>query len=328
MKPWLWLPATWSHKLAPYGLKISSLFQDEQIPTWQSFVWKGLSFPNRLGLAGGADKNAESLDDWWAHGVGFIEIGTITPLPQKQNPGSVIGRDPETHSVWNKLGFPSYGAYEVLANIESYENLQSPLFINIGKNRSTPVHQAHEDYIFLMKTFAEVADVFVVNISSPNTKDLRLLQKKENLEQFLAPILELNKTQIKKPLLIKLSPDEEEKNFKEMISTCSNLGVDGFVLTNTTSSRDFKNTYSTEGGVSGRPLANKSLLCLKWAVAQLGAKKKDFLIVSTGGVFDAQSVRERLQSGADLVQVYSELIFEGPQLFKRIALKMNTEALS
>jgi len=326
MKPWLWLPATWSHKLAPYGLKISSLFQDDEIPCWKSFTWKGLHFANRLGLAGGADKNAESLDDWWKHGVGFIEVGTVTPLPQEQNPGAVMDRDLENQSVWNKLGFPSYGAYEVQANIETFENRRTPLFVNIGKNRWTSVDKAHEDYIFLMQTFSELADVFVVNISSPNTKDLRQLQKKENLSRFLAPILSYNKKESKKPILIKLSPDEDEKSFKEIIATCAELEVDGFVLTNTTSSRDFKNSYPTEGGVSGRPLAKKSVQILQWAVESLGSRKKDFLIVSAGGVNDSTSVLERLEIGADLVQIYSELIFEGPGLFKKIAAQINEKA--
>lgn len=318
-RPWLWLPASWSHQLAPYGLKISSLFHDEDIPEWQALEWKGLHFKNRLGLAGGVDKNAESLKDWWQHGAGFVEVGTVTPQPQEQNPGKVIHRDTKNQSVWNRLGFPSHGASEVLANIKLAGTKRTPLFVNIGKNRNTSIENASGDYIYLMKYFYEVADVFVVNISSPNTKDLRLLQKKENLQNFLKPLVEFRKTNPSRPLLIKLSPDEDEKAFHEMLETCVEARVDGFVLTNTTSSRDFENNYPTEGGVSGRPLSERSKLCLTWTTQFLGPRKKDFLIVSAGGVDSHEGLMERLNLGADLIEVYSALIFQGPSFFKRMA---------
>ena len=319
MKPWLWIPVRWAHELGPYGLKISSLFQPHDIPEWKSFTWKGLHFKNPLGLAGGVDKNAESIPDWWKHGAGFVEVGTVTPLPQKPNPGKIIARDPDQQALWNRMGFPSHGGYEVLSNLKLLEDRRSPLLINIGKNRHTPLEKSTEDYLSLMDLFQDHADLFVVNISSPNTKDLRLLQTPQNFANFLKPLVQFSKSVTQKPMLIKLSPDEDNHALQEMIETAAGVGVDGFVLTNTTTQRPQGISFPQEGGMSGLPLRHRATECLKILVQTLGARKKDFLIVSAGGVTESKDVFERLDEGADLVEVYSTLIFNGPGFFRKVA---------
>lgn len=319
MKPWLWIPAHWAHELSPYGLKISSLFQPLDIPEWKSFTWRGLHFNNPLGLAGGVDKNGLSVMDWWKHGAGFIEVGTVTPLPQKANPGKIIARDATKQAVWNRMGFPSQGGYEVLSNLKLLEERRTPLLINIGKNRQTPLNQSTEDYLSLMSLLHEYADIFVINISSPNTKDLRLLLTPQNFTNFLSPVVQYAKNLNNKPVLVKLSPDEDNLALQEMIQTAASVGIDGFVLTNTTTHRPQNISFPVEGGMSGLPLKNRSMECLQILVQTLGPQKKDFLIISAGGVSDSKDVFDRLDAGADLVEVYSTLIFNGPCFFREVA---------
>lgn len=321
LKPWLWLPAKWAHDLGPYGLKILSLFYSQPTPSWKSFKYNNLVFKNRLGTAGGVDKTGESLNSWEKLGCGFLEIGTITPLPQGPNPGKIIDRDLDSKSLWNKMGFPSPGADEVYYNVRNFKtHSQTPVFINIGKNRTTPNEEAAKDYLYLIERFQDVADAFVLNISSPNTKGLRDLAKKENLELFLKPILQYKiDNHIKSSLLLKISPDLENADLQNVIATGIDLGLDGFILTNTTLSRSSNTTYPNEGGVSGAPLCQLSVEALKTAVEICKQKKSKKLIISTGGVMTVEDVFERIEMGADLVQVYTTLIFEGPFFFRKVA---------
>ncbi|MEK6773783.1 MAG: quinone-dependent dihydroorotate dehydrogenase [Bdellovibrionota bacterium] len=317
MKPWLLIPPRWAHELGPYALRISSIFQPNEIPIWQPLRWRNFEFRNPLGLAGGVDKNGESVEDWWHHGVGFLEVGTVTPKPQSPNPGKIMARDLPTHSLWNRMGFPSFGAEEVLANLKTIEEKKTPLFLNLGKNRNTTLETASEDYTHLMRTFQDVADIFILNISSPNTQGLRLLQKSENFEKFLTPLVKLAKKLNSKPLIIKLSPDENDESLAQMILTARQSGIDGFVLTNTTTQR-FGVPFPIEGGMSGVPLKTRSTECLKIAVETLG-KSRDCLLISAGGVMNPEDVFERLALGADLVEVYTTLIYEGPLFFRKVA---------
>lgn len=299
-------------------LRLLGSMSSPAVPVWDSFLWKGLVFKNRLGIAGGVDKNAETLPAWWALGCGFIEVGTVTPLPQEPNPGSIIDRDLRTSSLWNKMGFPSAGAKEVLANLRAEAPYRTPVFVNIGKNRTTSNDDAIKDYESLIDTFAEDCDAYVVNISSPNTQGLRDLQNREALQTLLKPLVE-RASHYRKPLLVKLSPDMSEEAFAAAITAAADCGVDGFVLTNTTLDRTTDSKFPKEGGVSGAPLRQKSLKFLKLAQTTLGPRRKDFLLISVGGVLAPQDVFERIQAGADLVQVYSALIFSGPQFFKQVA---------
>ena len=320
MRPWLLLPPKWAHDLSSVALPFMSVFYEKNMPQWNSFSWRGLHFSNPVGIAGGVDKNAENVGDWWRLGCGFVEIGTVTPRPQDPNPGKIMDRDNELQAMWNKMGFPSQGAEEVYYNLLSYgPDYQTPIFVNIGKNRDTSNTDAVNDYLMLMDHFQSVADAFVVNISSPNTKGLRDLQKKENLEALLGPLINKAAKIDTTPVLVKLSPDMGEDGLAEAITHCHDLGIDGFVLTNTTLSRPNNCNFSAEGGLSGLPLKSLSKRSLEIAADTLGNKMKDLLIVSAGGVMSPEDVFERLQMGANLVEIYSALVFHGPGFFHEVA---------
>lgn len=321
MKPWLWIPAKWAHDLSPYFLDIYSQFSNSGTPAWNPLHWNGLVFKNRLGLAGGVDKNGDSLKSWQRLGCGFIELGTVTPEPQKPNPGLIIDRSLADGALWNKMGFPSHGADDVYYNLASFKRESSlPILVNIGKNRTTSNEDAHLDYVRLIHRFHTLADAFVVNISSPNTNGLRDLAQPEALSRFLNPVMEAQtQLQSNKPILIKLSPDLENDDLNRVIDTCSKFDVKGFVLTNTTLERNTQKSFPVEGGVSGAPLAKRSKQALQNVIKHLGAEKSKKLVISVGGVMTAEDVFERIELGADLVEVYSALILSGPQFFRKVA---------
>ncbi len=318
-KPWLLVSAEAAHKWAPWLLPFVALWPSSTDPKWRPLEWSGLQFRNRLGLAGGVDKDAVCVQDWWNLGVGFIEIGTVTPVAQEPNPGTVVGRNVKLKALWNKLGFPSEGSEKVLSRVSELKRpYQTPLFVNVGKNRSTPNEEAVEDYLDVIGTFESVADAFVINLSSPNTSGLRDLLKPEKLQPLLSEL----RLKTKKPCLLKLSPDTEDNDLLIVVDTAIHSGMNGFILTNTTLQRSPEMTFSSEGGVSGSPLAERSKLVLQKVISHLGSRKKDFLVISVGGVMTPTDVEERLQLGADLVQVYSALIFEGPLFFRKVAKRL------
>lgn len=329
MKPWLSLSPQLAHDLSPLALQAYSFFKKGPTPTWQPFVWKNIVFKNRLGLAGGVDKNADLLNVWANIGCGFAEIGTVTPEPQAGNPGKGLDRSLHDQALWNQMGFPSAGAGEVYYNLRKYKDSSSlPVFVNIGKNRSTANKKAADDYVLLLEKFYDLADAFVINISSPNTAGLRELAKPENLLAFLQPIMNARKTfaelnAAEKPILLKLSPDLEASEIKSIIDTSVRCNLDGFVLTNTTLSRTTQKTFPSTGGISGKPLQDLSKKSLQIVCNHLGAEKSKKLIISAGGVMTAEDVFERIDRGADLVEVYTALIFEGPQFFREVARKFN-----
>jgi dihydroorotate dehydrogenase len=283
----------------------------------------GLTFETPFGTAGGLDKSAKDLETWNKWGAGFIEVGTFTPKPQGPNPGKIIDRDKKSQALWNCMGFPNSGFEAVRPRIKKFKQKNStPVFINIGKNRDTPLAEASKDYVAGIKYFGNLADCFVVNISSPNTKDLRLLHSKENFREFIGPVLEASLSLSKKtPLLVKLSPDLDDDYFRQFISDASSLPLDGFILTNTTQSRPLGSDFPERGGLSGGPLKELSISKLKLARECLGSESSKCL-VSVGGVMDPQDAVERLKLGADLVQAYSGLIFYGPSLLIDSAKKL------
>lgn len=321
MKPWLWLPPKLAHDLSPLGIDLYSLFHPEQTPSWNSFVWNNIVFKNRLGLAGGVDKNADHLPAWVRLGCGFVEIGTVTPAPQKSNPGKIFDRSVVDEALWNKMGFPSAGAEEVFYNLASFKKKSSlPVFVNIGKNRATPNEMAYVDYVSLIKYFHSVSDAFVVNISSPNTTGLRDLAKPAVLQSFLEPLSHAQDGfEIKKPMLLKLSPDLDPDDLKRIIDVSTDFCIDGFVLTNTTLARTTQKSFPVEGGVSGKPVQQQAKKALQLAIAHLGSEKAKKLVISVGGVMTAEDVFERISLGADLVEVYSTLIFSGLHFFRKVA---------
>lgn len=323
MKPWLWIPSKLAHDLSPFFISfLSYFFEKQKTPEWNSKqLTTSLYFKNPLGIAGGVDKDGRRILDWQRLGCGFIEIGTVTPERQDANPGKIMDRHVSSKSIWNKMGFPSLGAqavFEILT--ENKPQLTIPLFINIGKNRNTSNELAHQDYTFLIQKFANLADAFVINISSPNTQGLRDLTTDTYLKNFLNPIVaSRNENALKKPLLVKLSPDMEQGEYIAALKTCLDLNIDGFVLTNTTTAREMTQGYPLTGGVSGAPLREKSIQALKTAKEICSAQKTKKILISVGGVMTAEDVFERIRLGADLVQVYSALIYEGPLFFRKVA---------
>lgn len=316
---WKYLPASWAHRLSALGVSYYASKMPEEIPQWRSLIWKGLYFPNPLGIAGGVDKNAEHLSAWQRLGAGFIEVGTVTPYAQKSNSGKILDRDWENQNLWNRMGFPNHGSSEVYFNLQQARcDLKVPVFVNIGKNRNRANEEAEVDYLYLTNRFQEVADAFVINVSSPNTQGLRQLQSPEFLGGL---IFQIQQSGNKKPILVKLSPDMDSENFLECIEASSQGGASGFILTNTTLSRPTHSRFPKEGGLSGRDLADLSKRHLMKANEILASRRKDFLLVSVGGVLSASDVKERLDLGADLVQTYSGLVFEGPQFFRNVAMR-------
>lgn len=323
VKPWLWLSPTLAHKLSPTVIKSLGLFTPKRPPEWRAFEWRGLTFPNRLGIAGGVDKDARNISQWWGLGAGFVEVGTITPQPQPGNTPPVLARDVRAFALWNRLGFPSQGLEKVKERLKELgPNHLSPVFANIGKNASTPLESAADDYTLLLRELSGLVDGFVINISSPNTKGLRDLLKPERLQSFLEPILARKQDRI----LLKLSPDMADQELERVLTISHDLGIDGWVLTNTSQELREHLNFPKEGGVSGQPLAGRSKSCLKRALELLGPRRNGKLVVSVGGVMSPDDVRERLALGADLVQAYSALIFEGPLFFRKVAkcLRVNS----
>lgn len=321
-RPWLFLPSKLAHDLSPYGLEAYSLLMgSETTPVWNPYSFQNLFFKNRLGIAGGVDKNAEHLHAWMRVGCGFVEVGTVTPHPQEPNPGTIIHRHKESRALWNKMGFPSHGAEEVYYNLKKFKSSSSlPVFVNIGKNRTTENTEAQKDYMNLISHFSDVADAFVVNISSPNTKGLRDLAERPNFTNFIAPIKRhYEELHLKAPLFLKMSPDLDEAGQENVLLACLDQGFDGFILTNTTLDRQSTPFFPSEGGVSGKPLKEKSIQALIKAKNILEKQKHKKCLISVGGVMTAEDVFERIDLGADLVQVFSTLIFEGPGFFRKVS---------
>jgi len=318
------VPAEWAHDWAPVGIR----FWAELFPCvnriWKPFEWKGLHFDNRLGLAGGADKNADLLLPWHQLGFGFIEVGTVTPRPQGPNPGQILGRDWEQQLLWNRMGFPGEGAHYVRARLATFQRPPGfPVFVNIGKNRTTPNEQSIDDYVLCCKELAPQSDAVVINVSSPNTSRLRDLQEKGFLKKLVQAVA-ANSGQ--KPVLVKFSPDEDAKSLKESLEASLEAGAQGFVLTNTTLSRPPHSRFPDVGGLSGAFLASKSKVALRIATesfSHLPVSQRP-LLISAGGILSADDIKERLDLGADLVQVYSAMVFKGPGFPNQIARQMNS----
>lgn len=326
-KPWLLLPSQFLHNLSPYLLKIYSLFFSCPTYQWRSFHWKGLYFSNPLGIAGGIDKNAMHIQNWQKLGVGFCEVGTITPEPQQANPKPILDRSLQHLSLWNNMGFPNKGLKFAVSKLKQTTKKQ-PLFINIGKNRETPLEQSVKDYKKALIGLQPFADAFIINISSPNTKSLRALSQPQYLKPFLKALQEhsqniKSQTEQKIPMILKLSPDEPLENFIFIIEESIKADIDGWCICNSSSKRLVPHLFPDYGGVSGKLLKDQSLKALKNLKSYLDKNKiQDKLIISCGGVLTAEDVQERLQHGANLVQVYSALVFKGPSFFKKTLKKL------
>lgn len=327
LRPLLFLlPPEWSHVASLQMLKgmdqigLTRIFPQEVSQSCEVF---GLKFKNPVGLAAGLDKNADYLDALASLGFGFIEIGTVTPKPQPGNPPPRLFRIPHEKALINALGFNSKGADYVVNQLKK-SRYQGILGINIGKNKSTPLDVAEEDYLFGFRTFWRFASYITINISSPNTENLRLLEEAQRLKKLLR-ILKKEQTLIfeeyKKyvPLVIKISPDMSIASLGELAHLLLNEKMDGIIATNTTTHRDnvLLNALPHRGGLSGAPLQRRSTQTLK----VLHEVLKDHIpIIASGGIMDSASANEKFKAGASLLQLYTGLIYQGPSLVREILL--------
>ena len=282
----------------------------------------GLSFKNPVGLAAGLDKNGDYIDALAALGFGFIEIGTVTPRPQPGNPKPRLFRLPEHQAIINRMGFNNKGIDHLLQQVKQAQ-YDGVLGINIGKNFDTPLENAVDDYLTGLRKSYPVASYVTINISSPNTKNLRQLQQGEEINKLLSRLKEEQlrlEQQYGKyvPLVVKIAPDLTDEEIQHIAGLLKSLGIDGVIATNTTISRDEVTDHplaDEAGGLSGAPVRNKSTEVVKKLSAELNGALP---IIAAGGILTAQDALEKLAAGASLVQIYSGLIYRGPQLIEDI----------
>jgi dihydroorotate dehydrogenase len=281
----------------------------------------GLNFENPVGLAAGFDKDAKLIDELSAFGFAFIEIGTLTPKAQPGNDKPRMFRLPDDQALINRMGFNNGGVNDSIARLKQRH---SKVIVggNIGKNKITPNENALDDYAYCVKVLHPYVDYFVVNVSSPNTPGLRELQEKEPLRKLLRDVIVLSKASVPyKPVLLKIAPDLTATQLDDIVEILQGTGTDGIIATNTTISREgLKTPKATldaigNGGLSGAPLRRRSTEVIRYLRARLG---KQYPIISVGGIMSAEDALEKLDAGADLVQVYTGFIYEGPALVKAI----------
>lgn len=298
---------------------VKSSFQLED-PRLEREVF-GLKFKNPVGLAAGFDKDAKLIDEMAMLGFGFIEIGTLTPKPQEGNPQPRLFRLPQDEALINRMGFNNGGVAEA---VERLKKRKSDVIVggNIGKNKVTPNENAVDDYLYCLEALHPYVDYFVVNVSSPNTPNLRDLQEKEPLKQLLTAVKAANDQKAQpKPILLKIAPDLTDGQLDDIIDIVKETQIDGVIATNTTIDRSKLSTAKAEvesigaGGVSGKVLGKRSTEVIRYLYQKSNGA---FPIVGVGGIFSAEDAIEKLEAGASLVQVYSGMIYEGPSLIKKI----------
>jgi dihydroorotate dehydrogenase len=335
-KPFLFLLSPEAaHRVTVFFLDLAAAFPPTRWLLQQLFCLKdkklekqvmGLTFPNPIGLAAGFDKDGKHIESMACLGFGFIEVGTVTPLPQDGNPRPRLFRLPKDRALINRMGFNNEGLEALAARLKKLRKKGVPggLIIggNIGKNKATPNELAENDYLKCFEALFPWVDYFVVNVSSPNTPGLRDLQEKEPLTRLLNLLQEKNKAQNSpKPILLKIAPDLTDSQLDDIADIVRSTGLAGVIATNTTISRNNLKTSEAEimaigaGGLSGAPLRERATTVIRYLREKLG---KEAVIIGVGGIDSPASAREKLDAGADLVQVYTGLVYEGPGLVRGI----------
>jgi dihydroorotate dehydrogenase len=281
----------------------------------------GIRFPNRVGMAAGLDKNGRVIDGLGAMGFGFVEVGTVTPKPQPGNPKPRMFRLPSANALINRLGCNNEGLDAFLSNVRQarFRQQGGVLGLNIGKNAVTPIERAVDDYLICLDGVYAHADYVTVNISSPNTQNLRALQSDAALDALLGQLQERRQRLIQQhgrnvPMFVKIAPDLDETQVGVIAATLQKNGIDGVIATNTTISRDaVKGLPHAEetGGLSGAPVLEASNRVIRWLRAALGPR---YPIIGVGGIMSAADALSKREAGADLVQIYTGLIYKGPDL--------------
>ena len=348
-----WFDAEWVHYFAMNTLRlackidffrslITSGFKPQGCQQYYTF---NIHFPNRVGLGAGFDKNAKYLNELEALGFGFVEIGTVTPLPQQGNDKPRLFRLPKDKALINRMGFNNDGVKAIAQRLKSWHlavnseqkslrnkrgfdaklqtaNCKLVIGGNIGKNKLTTNEDAWKDYSICLENLHDLVDYFVVNVSSPNTPGLRDLQEKDSLRKIFNQLkIKKEELGIKKPILLKISPDLDTGQLDDIIELALEIKLDGFVATNTTISRNQLQTTNYKlqtigpGGLSGLPLAQNNTEIIRYIHQQT---KGQIPIIASGGIFTAKDAKEKLDAGASLVQVWTGFIYEGPGIVRRI----------
>ena len=307
-------------KFPPSRWIFRSIYHLEDPALEREFI--GLKFPNPVGLAAGFDKNAKFFDEMESCGFGFIEIGTVTPLAQPGNDLPRLFRLKKDEAILNRMGFNNDGVQEALKHLKARKNRKLIIGGNIGKNKWTPNEEALNDYVICFEALFDEVDYFVVNVSSPNTPNLRALQEKGPLMELLSTLQEKNEAKPKaKPILLKIAPDLTNEQLDEIIEIVQETKIAGLIATNTTISREGLQTPSAEvealgaGGISGKPLTKRSTEVIRYIHDQ---SKGTIPMIAVGGIHSAKDALDKLDAGATLVQLYSGFIYEGPGLVKEI----------
>ncbi len=327
IKPWLFrLDAERAHtltvKMMAVAHKLGLLQSVETDRPAQSIACMGLSFPNRLGLAAGMDKSASAVDAWGALGLGHVEVGTLTPRPQLGNPKPRLFRLPEHDALINRMGFNNPGIHSAVKKLER-RRTKAIVGVNIGKNFDTANDAAVNDYLYCLKVAYRTADYIAVNISSPNTKGLRDLQAEDAVRSLVAALKKeqasLQKEHGKKvPLLVKIAPDLNDMQIEALARVFNELAIDGVIATNTTIDRSAITGHALAaetGGLSGAPVGERSTLVLQ-AFRMLLAER--IPLIGVGGIVRGADAVAKRHAGADLVQIYSGMVFRGPALIREV----------
>ena len=307
-------------KFPPTKWIFRSMYHVEHPALEREFI--GLKFPNPVGLAAGFDKNAKYFNELESCGFGFIEIGTVTPLAQPGNDLPRLFRLKKDEAILNRMGFNNDGVQEALKHLKARKNHQLIIGGNIGKNKWTPNEEALNDYLICFDALFDEVDYFVVNVSSPNTPNLRALQEKGPLMELLSTLQQKNEAKATpKPILLKIAPDLTNEQLDEIIEIVQETKIAGLIATNTTISREGLITPSAEvealgaGGVSGKPLTERSTEVIRYIHTQ---SKGSIPMIAVGGIHTAKDALDKIDAGATLVQLYSGFIYEGPGLIKEI----------
>lgn len=294
----------------PFGLDIlaKNFSYDDEILAQQIF---DINFPNPLGIAGGFDKNATMIAPLCALGYGFLEYGTLTPLAQPGNPKPRLFRLIEEESIQNAMGFNNEGMGIIAKNVAKYHPFKIPLFANIGKNKITPNEKALFDYEILIRGLENLSDAFVLNISSPNTPNLRALQE----GNFVSELFDMVSKNTKKPAILKIAPDMSEKKAVEICTKAIEFGAKGIIINNTSIDYSLSKNSKDFGGLSGRVITEKSRKMFEALSKELYQKA---VLISSGGIDNAEEAYTRVKDGASLVQIFTAFIFKGPGIAKDI----------
>lgn len=301
---------------------LKTMYGVEPIPELATELF-GLTFPLPVGLAAGLDKNAKAVDGFSSIGFGFAEVGTVTPKAQAGNELPRLFRLPPDEALINRMGFNNDGTEAMRECLAGRRVRSIPIAVNIGKNKATSNERAHEDYIACIRTLYDYGDFFVVNISSPNTPDLRALQHGDELKQLLSAVRQEMDTQgaergqVAKPVLVKIAPDMTVEQLEYTVDTIHHSGVSGIIATNTTLGREgLKHPHASEaGGLSGKPVRDLSTQVIRSIYSQTGGRLP---IIGSGGIFNSEDAYDKICAGASLVEIYTALIYKGPEVLREL----------